>query len=82
MDRQDILFDHHRGARIGLPEAVFCEGKSGEALLALLDEHCRDTQRPILFTRLAPEVFATMMPDFTKDACPRCGGEHVPLHEE
>ena len=31
-----ILFDHARRARIGLPEAVFCEGKPFEALLALL----------------------------------------------
>lgn len=60
MNRQDILFDHNRGARIGLPEAVFCEGKNDEALLALLEEHCRDTQNPILFTRLAPEVFASL----------------------
>ena len=58
MNRQDILFDHDRSARIGLPEAVFCEGKSEEALLALLDEHCRDAKKPILFTRLAPEAFA------------------------
>lgn len=58
MNRQDIVFDHDRSARIGLPEAVFCEGKSDEALLALLDEHSRDVKKPILFTRLAPEAFA------------------------
>lgn len=58
MNRQDIVFDHDRSARIGLPEAVFCEGKSDEALLALLDEHSRDVKTPILFTRLAPEAFA------------------------
>lgn len=57
---QGILFDHGRNARIGLPEAVFCEGKSREALHALLEEHGRDKARPVLFTRLDPEVFASM----------------------
>lgn len=53
-----ILFDHARGARIGLPEAVFCEGKPFEALLDLLAQFGRGSERPVLFTRLAPEVFA------------------------
>jgi NCAIR mutase (PurE)-related protein len=52
-----ILFDHARVARIGLPEAVFCESKSQEALLALLQEQGLNPVAPILFTRLAPEVF-------------------------
>ncbi|MDL2317416.1 nickel pincer cofactor biosynthesis protein LarB [Desulfovibrio sp. OttesenSCG-928-A18] len=53
-----ILFDHGRNARIGLPEAVFCEGKSSEALLLLLEEHGKASARPVLFTRLAPDLFA------------------------
>lgn len=57
---QEILFDHGRTARIGMPEAVFCEGKSREALLSLLEAHGRNAQKPILFTRLAPEEFAAM----------------------
>ncbi|MDR2892409.1 MAG: nickel pincer cofactor biosynthesis protein LarB [Deltaproteobacteria bacterium] len=52
-----ILFDHARNARIGLPEAVFCEGKSFDALLSLLEGPGLDPEKPILFTRLAPEVF-------------------------
>lgn len=55
-----ILFDHGRNARIGLPEAVFCEGKSRQALVTLLETHGRDTKRPILFTRLEPEVYASI----------------------
>jgi NCAIR mutase (PurE)-related protein len=50
------LFDHSRGARIGLPEAVFCEGKSAEILFSLL-ERGMDKESPILFTRLSQEVF-------------------------
>jgi NCAIR mutase (PurE)-related protein len=58
-----VLFDHSRTARIGLPEAVFCEGKSRESLLALLREEGLDPASPILFTRLAPEVFALLPED-------------------
>ena len=52
-----ILFDHARTARIGLPEAVFCEGKPAEALADLLARFGRGSGRPVLFTRLAPEIF-------------------------
>lgn len=51
-----VLFDHGRHARIGLPEAVFCEGKPLRAVLALLDEYSENTA-PILFTRLGQDVF-------------------------
>ena len=53
-----ILFDHARTARIGLPEAVFCEGKPFPALLELLSRFGKGSGHPVLFTRLAPEVFA------------------------
>ena len=55
-----ILFDHGRAARIGMPEAVFSEGKSREALLELLQGPGLDKERPILFTRLAPEIFFSL----------------------
>lgn len=57
---QSILFDHERTARIGLPEAVFCEGKSETALHILLKEYGSNPQTPILFTRLAPSIFYSM----------------------
>ncbi len=53
-----ILFDHARAARIGLPEAVFCEGKPFDALRDLLSRFGRGSGHPVLFTRLSPEVFA------------------------
>ena len=55
----NILFDHGRTARIGMPEDVFCQGKSRDALYTLLSEYGRDKARPILFTRLEPEVFGS-----------------------
>ncbi len=54
---QSICFDFDRAARIGLPEAVFCEGKSEVALSTLLKDYGRDTSRPILFTRLDKNIF-------------------------
>lgn len=58
-----ILFDHSRTARIGLPEAVFCEGKPIEAVQELLAQFGKGSGRPILFTRLAPEVFDSVPED-------------------
>lgn len=58
-----VLFDHDRTARIGLPEAVFCESKSLDVLVELLRAHGRDIKRPVLFTRLAPAVFSSLPED-------------------
>lgn len=55
-----IVFDHGRTARIGMPEAVFCEGKPRAALEKLLFEHGRAGCSPVLFTRLRPDVFQTL----------------------
>ena len=52
-----VLFDHARAARIGLPEAVFCQGKSPDVLRELLETFCKGSGQSVLFTRLAPEVF-------------------------
>lgn len=53
-----ILFDHARTARIGLPEAVFCEGKPFEALVELLTAFGPKALQPVLFTRLAEDIFS------------------------
>ncbi|MBJ6800821.1 nickel pincer cofactor biosynthesis protein LarB [Geomonas sp. Red259] len=55
-----ILFDHGRTARIGLPEAVFCEGKSREALVELLSRFVKGSGQSVLFTRLALDLFAEL----------------------
>ena len=79
-----ILFDHARTARIGLPEAVFCEGKPFEAVADLLDRFGRGSGHPILFTRLAPEVFERISPAtqarYDYDALSRTAfGDTLPL---
>ncbi len=53
----NVLFDHSRTARIGLPEAVFCQGKDTNVLRTMVKEF-HFNKNPILFTRLTPEVFA------------------------
>ncbi len=58
-----VLFDFERSARIGLPESVFCQGKSVDTLIALLRRFARGSGHPILFTRLAPEVLQSMPQD-------------------
>lgn len=60
---QDILFDHGRAGRIGLPESIFCQGKSGEALCGLLRRFRRGSGHAVFFTRLENEVFRELPPD-------------------
>ena len=52
-----VLFDHARPGRIGLPEAVFCQGKHITVLEKLLREFNSSQNQPVLFTRLDPEIF-------------------------
>jgi NCAIR mutase (PurE)-related protein len=54
-----LVFDHSRQERIGLPETVFCQGKPLSVIARLAAEHGRGGT-PLLFTRLAPEVFAAL----------------------
>jgi NCAIR mutase (PurE)-related protein len=60
---RDVLFDFDRNVRIGLPESVFCQGKPVEALVALLRKFARGSGHPVLFTRLAPDVFESLPQD-------------------
>jgi NCAIR mutase (PurE)-related protein len=58
-----ILFDHARKARIGLPEAVFCQGKPAASLMELMACFARGQGHPVLFTRLEPQVFDLLADD-------------------
>lgn len=55
---ENVLFDYQRMARIGLPEAVFCEGKTTETIIELLTTFTAGNNSPVLFTRLEADVFA------------------------
>jgi len=60
-----LLFDHARPERIGLPEAVFCQGKHLSVLEKLLFDLGPEPVRPILFTRLEPSIFAQLTSSLT-----------------
>lgn len=62
-----IRFDTERDHRIGLPEAVFCEGKPLRALHTLLERFAQDKSHPILFTRLSESIFSSL-PESLKNA--------------
>ncbi len=51
-----FVYDHARYERIGLPEAIFCEGKSIEILNRMIPE-LSAYQSPILLTRLQVEKY-------------------------
>ncbi|MDR2352364.1 MAG: nickel pincer cofactor biosynthesis protein LarB [Deltaproteobacteria bacterium] len=57
---QQVLFDHDRPGRIGLPEAVFSQGKPPSVLKDLLEKFQRGQGIPILFTRLEPAFFYSL----------------------
>lgn len=59
----DVLFDHCRKERIGLPETVFCQGKPVATLARLMREQAAPEATPLLFTRLFPEVFESLPAD-------------------
>jgi NCAIR mutase (PurE)-related protein len=49
------VFDYARSERIGMPEAVFCEGKDEAALSALVVELAARPDHPTLFTRMSAD---------------------------
>ncbi len=52
MSEPPFVLDAGRGLRIGLPEAIYAEGKTAGQLDAIL----ASAPRPLLLTRLAPEL--------------------------
>ncbi|MDR2162178.1 MAG: nickel pincer cofactor biosynthesis protein LarB [Desulfovibrio sp.] len=57
-----VLFDHARAARIGLPEAVLCQGKSRRVIEDLLEALGTPGMESLLLTRLEAEVFFSLPP--------------------
>jgi NCAIR mutase (PurE)-related protein len=50
-----FVHDEERLSRLGMPEAIFCEGKDAIALQAIITELAAKQGAPVLFTRLTPE---------------------------
>jgi hypothetical protein len=67
----DIVFDFGRSTRIGLDEAVFCEGKSAEQIAEILG-NARERNVGLLLTRLDAGKLSSLPPEFATDIdyCP------------
>lgn len=55
-----FVHDEERLSRLGMPEAIFCEGKDAIALQAIIAELAAKPAAPVLFTRLTPERYAQL----------------------
>ncbi|MFZ4748367.1 MAG: nickel pincer cofactor biosynthesis protein LarB [Sphingomonas sp.] len=55
-----FVHDAERPMRLGMPEAIFCEGKDLKALEAIVIELAAAPHAPTLFTRLSPERHAAL----------------------
>ena len=51
--------DHHRALRTGVAEAVFCQGKTVEQVVGIV-EHLAQAHNNVLATRATPEVFEAL----------------------
>ncbi len=59
MSSQDVVFDYARTARIGISEAVLCQGKTADQIATILDgAKARDVG--LLLTRLAEDQLARL----------------------
>lgn len=69
-----FVHDSQRMGRLGMPEAIFCEGKGVAALDTILAELAQ-APAPVLLTRLSPDMFAGLDPVFTArlDYAPQSG---------
>ncbi len=66
-DLEFARIDHHRHLRSGLPEVIYCEGKTPKQLLAIIKKMSQ-AGSDILGTRLQPETFKKLKPKLPKHA--------------
>lgn len=59
--------DHHRSLRNGMPEVIYCEGKTPHQILTLI-RTMDQAETDILATRLAPDVHQTIQSDLPSQA--------------
>jgi NCAIR mutase (PurE)-related protein len=55
--------DHHRALPQGVPEVVFCPGKTTEQVVAIVEKLAARNRR-VMATRASPEVFAALKEAF------------------
>ncbi len=65
LDYEDLGFarlDHHRALRTGVPEVVFCQGKSDSQIIDIFTA-LAEKEEFVIGTRLSPEVHARISPE-------------------
>lgn len=62
----DIVLDYDREARCGVGEGIFCEGKSSQQIVRIVDMAIRAEKR-MLLTRLSPQQWQEL-PEETRNA--------------
>lgn len=67
MMNPESVWDAARRARIGLAEAILCEGKTSAQIAAICAEARKDGH-PVLMTRLESTVFAALPPEVRGEA--------------
>lgn len=58
-----FVHDEDRLTRLGMPEAIFCEGKDVFAMKAIFEELASKSGQPTLFTRLSRERYSELTLD-------------------
>jgi len=70
MTGPEVRQDWARAARTGVPEAVWCAGKTPGQIASVITE-AKTLGQPLLLTRLEPEVRAELDPDLDYDPASR-----------
>jgi pyridinium-3,5-biscarboxylic acid mononucleotide synthase len=62
-----VVYDYERRERLGMPEAIFCEGKDIDSLNGILAQLLEQPDHPALFTRLHQAQFDQLDPTLTRE---------------
>ena len=65
---RDARLDTHRAVRTGMPEVVYCPGKSDAQLTEIMVRLAEQSPR-VLATRATPEQFAAVHDRFARRPC-------------
>ena len=66
--------DHHRALRTGFPEVIFCQGKTPEQVIAIVQRQMEHGET-VFGTRASPEILCAVrevFPSVTVSECGRC----------
>ncbi len=62
-----VNYDYERRHRMGMPEAILCEGKDGASLAAIVEELAAQPEHPLLLTRLDENQVNELAPEHREE---------------